>query len=371
MPSFAFHQGFAGHSVRCNPWNPTQFLFTAANNFGITGSGKVYLCDILPSSSLAGARGLAPAPPVRVLGCIGTSDGAFDACFSELDQNIIAVACGDGVKLYQAQQWNQDGALPIVHNMEHQAEVSSVTWGLVSKNEFLTSSWDHTVKVWNALQPNASMVTYQGHQKEVYEVSPSPQNPALCVSCSGDGTWRVWDRRSSGNGRPAALQALGHQGQIILSVDTNKYDPNVFATGGVDQTVKLWDLRRPEQEVVALPGGHDGAVRRVRFSPHVRSLLASSGYDFRVCVWDLGRRGRPLTHRYEQHREFVVGLDWSLAVPGELVSASWDGLAFSWKVGQPPVPTHAQQVPMAPAMPPPRNPNVRRRPQGMGGPMSR
>lgn len=371
MPSFAFHPGFAGHSVRCNPWNPTQFLMTAANNFGVTGSGKIYIVDIPPS---VGAPGQPPQQrPVQLLGAIGTSDGAFDACFSELNPSVFVAACGDGVKMYNMNQLNNDGVLPLLHNMEHQAEVSCVSWGLVSKNEFLTSSWDGTVKVFNAQQPQAAMVTFQGHAKEVYEVSPSPQNPALCFSCSGDGTWRVWDRRTSGNGRPAALQAIAHQGQIVLTIDANKYDMNIFATGSVDQTIKLWDVRRPEREVVVMPRGHEGAVRRVRFSPHVRSLLASSGYDFRVCVWDLARQGRPLTHRYEQHREFVVGLDWSLAAPGELVSASWDGLSFGWRVGQPPIPTHqGVVVPLPNAMPPPRNPNARRRPPAMGGgPMSR
>lgn len=359
MPSIAFHRGFAGHSVRSNPWNPNQFVVAAADNFGVTGSGKVYLVDTPPN--LVGG-------PAQIVGSFGTSDGAFDACFSEIDGSVVVVACGDGVKTYALPQIvNRDGAQPVAYSAEHQAEVSCVTWNQVAKDSFYTSSWDGTVKVWAAAQPQASVLTCRDHLKEVYEVSPSTRDANLFLSCSGDGMWKLWDSRRGGQ---SALGAPGHDGQIILSVDWNKYDGNVFATSGTDRLAKLWDLRKPQREVFVFRG-HEGPVRRVRFSPHARTQLATSGYDFRICVWDLARPQRPMTQRYEQHREFVVGLDWSLAVPGGIASASWDGLGFFWIVGQPPTASHMAHPPLPPALPPPRNPNVRRRPQGAPGPMVR
>ncbi|CUG89525.1 peroxisomal targeting signal type 2 receptor, putative [Bodo saltans] len=356
MPSLPFHQGFAGQSVRCNPWIPSQFIITAADNFGVTGSGKVYLVEWLPDHP--------PNAPMKVIGCFGTSDGAFDACFSEMDPNIIAVACGDGVKLYNIQSaFNCDGAMPLVAPHDHQGEVVCAAWNQVSKDSFYTSSWDGTVRVWGALQPQTAAMVLQGHMKEVYEVSPAPRDAHLLLSCSGDGFWKLWDVRK---GPQAVIGAPGHNNQIILSIDWNKYDPNCFLTGGVDQLVKLWDIRRPQQEAMVLRG-HQGPVRRVRCSPHARTQVASSGYDYRVAMWDLGRPQRPLTHRYEQHKEFVVGLDWSLIAPGCVVSAAWDGFAFFQQAGLPP--THSPPCPLAPALPPPRGPGNRRR--GQGGPMAR
>ncbi|KAG8346373.1 WD domain [Trypanosoma vivax] len=337
MPSFALHTGFAGHSVRCNPWQPTQFVITAVENFGVAGSGKVYIVNTAP--------GLPPASPVTLIGCWGTSDGAFDACFSEVDSDVVAVACGDGVKLYRVQRsLNRDGAIPLVHSTDHRAEVSGVAW---CRDTLLSCSWDGMVKLYQAANPQVCSMSFHEHTKEVYEVSCCARNPTSFLSCSGDGTWKLWDMRAP----RSALTQIGHDHQIILSIDWNKQDTSIFATGSVDRSVRLWDLRRPQQPLAALPG-HTNACRRVRFSPHSRALLASSGYDCRVCVWHLNQPQRPLTARYAHHREFVVGLEWSLAAQNTLASVAWDSQAFFWVVGQQITPSIPQQLPLA--IPPPR-----------------
>ena len=70
----------------------------------------------------------------------------------------------------------------------------------------------------------------------------------------------------------------------MLTCDWSKYDPNVFATGSVDKTVCLWDVRFPAAPTSML-ASHTYAVRRVRFNPHAAGLLASSSYDMSVCLW--------------------------------------------------------------------------------------
>lgn len=136
-------------------------------------------------------------------------------------------------------------------------------------------------------------------------MATSSRSPTSILSCSGDGTWKLWDVRTPAK---SVLSQIGaHQQQIVLSIDFNKHDPNIFASGGVDRTVRLWDARRPAQPLASLPG-HDQACRRVRFAHHSRTLLASAGYDMRINVWDLNNAAQPMIGRYQQHREFVVGL---------------------------------------------------------------
>lgn len=69
--------------------------------------------------------------------------------------------------------------------------------------------------------------------------------------------------------------------------------------------------------------GHDYAVRKVLFSPHVPSDLLSCSYDLSVKLWDIqtGRIARDFRH----HTEFVVGIDWCLFVPGRVVGAGGRG----------------------------------------------
>jgi len=61
-----------------------------------------------------------------------------------------------------------------------------------------------------------------------------------------------------------------------------------LATGGDDQTVRVWD--RHGQERVVL-GGHNDFVQSVAFSPDGKTL-ASAGGDQTVRLWDLADRPR-------------------------------------------------------------------------------
>ncbi|CCW67425.1 unnamed protein product [Phytomonas sp. Hart1] len=348
MPSFNLHPGFAGQSIRANPWIPSQFIITSSQHFGVVGSGKVYIVQTTP--------GFAAGSPVQLIGCWGTPDGAFDACFSEIDQNIVAVACGDGVKLFDVHQSaNRDGATPILHNAEHQKEVSCVVWNACKRDTFFSASWDTTLKMYNALNPSCSIVTMQEHFKEVYEIATTTHSPSSILSCSGDGTWKLWDIRASPS--RSVLTQIAHQGYIVLSIDFNKHDPNLFATGGVDRTVRLWDARRPTEPLASLPG-HQQACRRVRFSPTSRTLLASAGYDMRVCVWELTQPQKPMIACYSHHREFAVGLHWSAMAPNNLATVSFDGTAFFLAVGQAPTRSPPQPLEIS-AVPPPRLPRPR------------
>jgi peroxin-7 len=98
----------------------------------------------------------------------------------------------------------------------------------------------------------------------------------------------------------SALTVPG-SGMEILSLDWNKYRPFTLASGGVDKMVKIWDcrmvkipplgapaLQEPVQEVgggceITL-SGHEYAIRKVQWSPHMPDVLASASYDMSCRV---------------------------------------------------------------------------------------
>lgn len=159
----------------------------------------------------------------------------------------------------------------------------------------------------------------------------------------------------------AALTIAAHPTEV-LSLDWNKYVPHLIATASVDRTVRVHDLRMASSSSSAVTGGatggssciatmagHDFAIRRVAWSPHHSNVLASSGYDMTCRIWKTGEGApappipRPMgiesqgtsgarcTDMYGEHREFVIGMNWSLYEPGVLATCSWDQEVHVWR----------------------------------------
>lgn len=93
--------------------------------------------------------------------------------------------------------------------------------------------------------------------------------------------------------------------------------------------VQVWDVRLPGRELTTLLG-HAYAVRRVVFSPHSPSILASTSYDMSVRMWDWQAPGDALLRSWDHHSEFAVGLDMSTLQEGVVASGGWDGVVAVW-----------------------------------------
>ena len=139
---------------------------------------------------------------------------------------------------------------------------------------------------------------------------------------------KVWDVRQP----HSTLTVPAHEYEI-LTCDWNKYNDCVLATGSVDKSIKLWDIRNPQRELAVMTG-HQYAVRRVKCSPHAENVVYSSSYDMTLGMWDwkiaAAGAGDPLVRRWAHHTEFAVGLDCSCLVDGLLGSCGWDEMVYVW-----------------------------------------
>lgn len=64
---------------------------------------------------------------------------------SEGNESHLIAGSGDGsIKLWDITRPGR----PIKSWTEHTREVYSVDWNLVSKNTFVSGSWDHAIKLW-------------------------------------------------------------------------------------------------------------------------------------------------------------------------------------------------------------------------------
>jgi len=336
-------QGFNGYSVKYSPFFDSRLAVATGANFGLVGNGRLFILNLTASGIVCEKF-------------FETQDCLFDTAWSESHENQLLTAGGDGsVKLFDI---GVEPGFPVAQWQEHGREVFSVHWNLGHKTTFLSSSWDGTVKIW---QPEArqSLLTLPIHSC-VYSAQFSPHNPDLVTAVARDSHLRVFDLRTPASASnhltlaipihaPPKIPQPGFVpvGQVgateCLTHDWNKYRDTVVATAGVDGVVRVFDIRNPGAGPVSMLGGHEYAVRKVAWSPHLPDVLLSASYDMTCRVWTdgsslgvqgpgNGARGKEMG-RMEGHTEFAMGVDWCLfGAEGWCATCAWDERVLVWDV---------------------------------------
>lgn len=363
--------GYNGYGIQYSPFFDNKLAVATSANYGLVGNGRLFILNIEPDGNISNQVSWE------------TQDGLFDVSWSEVHENQVTVASGDGsIKIFDLTVPN----FPVMNFKEHAREVFAVNWNLVDKVNFVTSSWDGTIKVWSptrqesllTLNPQVDFTTKTSpvaqtakppisHQPQhqgggqvdtaqcIYNATFSPHSPSTLISCNGLSHIQVWDIRSP---RPLQLDYIGHGGLEALSCDWNKYKSTIVATAGTDRSVRIWDLRMiqkidqpnshspmpayhtrgptPLNELL----GHEFAVRKVLWSPHNGQELISTSYDMTSRVWtdQSNERARFLNSGkggckgvMNRHREFVIGCDYSLwGEPGWAATTGWDEMVYIW-----------------------------------------
>ncbi|KAJ5872627.1 uncharacterized protein N7529_004980 [Penicillium soppii] len=343
-------QGFNGCAVKYSPFFDNRLAVASSSNFGLVGNGRLHILELT-------ANGIQPVK------WFTTQDSLYDLAWSELHENQVLAASGDGsIKLFDCTA----NDFPIQNWKEHAREVFSVNWNPVAKDRFCSSSWDGTVRVWSPHRPQ-SLLTLPTHSC-TYSASFCPHNPDLISCVTSDSYVRVFDLRTPASASNhlvtqipihAAPHAPAIPGQPggpappaeALTHDWNKYRPTVLATAGVDRAIRTFDIRAPQQGPLCTMLGHEYAVRKLAWSPHLSNVLLSASYDMTCRVWndrsdtnpagdlDMMRAGPggPLVGaelgRMGRHTEFVTGVDWCLfGNEGWCASVGWDESVYVWDV---------------------------------------
>lgn len=335
--------GFNGYSIKYSPFHDSRLAVATGANFGLVGNGRLHILQLTPSG-IACER------------FFETQDSLFDTCWSETHENQLLTAGGDGsVKLFDI---GVEPGFPVAQWQEHGREVFCVNWNLGRKDNFLSSSWDGTVKIW-APERRESLLTLPIHSC-VYSAAFSPHSPEIVTAVARDSHLRVFDLRTPASASnhltlaipihapPKTMGGVGMApvGQLgpteCLTHDWNKYRDTIVATAGVDGVVRVFDIRNPGAGPVSMLAGHEYAVRKVAWSPHLPDVLLSASYDMTCRVWTDGSSmgvgggnggvGKELG-RMENHTEFAMGVDWCLfGAEGWCATCAWDERVLVWDV---------------------------------------
>jgi guanine nucleotide-binding protein G(I)/G(S)/G(T) subunit beta-1 len=186
-------------------------------------------------------------------------------------------------------------------------------------NNVLSSSGDQTVVLWDIAEAKATRV-FKGHQQDVMDVALIP-NSNLFVSGSVDHSCKVWDHRDA---KADVLTFVGHDSDVN-AVDAMG-NGHSFASGSDDHTLILHDMRsygplQHYRDAKIIQG-----VSSIAFSNSGRFLFG--GYDDTTArCWDTltGQKIQDLTGH--GNRVSCLGVNKSGTALG---TGGWDFLLRVW-----------------------------------------
>ncbi|RYR22659.1 hypothetical protein Ahy_B03g067967 isoform A [Arachis hypogaea] len=289
-----------------------------------------------------------------------------------MPQNPSVVAsktCGSEVYVFDVEKQHGkeqgSGCDPDLRLRGHDKEGYGLSWSPFKKGYLLSGSHDSKICVWDVLAADQDNVldaihVFEAHDGVVGDVSWHSKHESLFGSVGDDCKLIIWDLRTN----KAQQSVKAHENEVmpvivnayrvflfikliklVNFISFNPYNEWIVATASSDTTIALFDTRKLAEPLHVL-SSHTDEVYQVEWDPNHETVLASSGADRRLNVWDLSRVGDEqnegdgdggppeLLFSHGGHKGKISDFSWNKNQPWVISSVAEDNSFHVWQMAE-------------------------------------
>lgn len=222
--------------------------------------------------------------------------GGADSAITLWDLNAEPILPEEGENL-AAQALHNEPLCSIDRRKAHRFGISKVSWWPFDNALFMTGSYDGSVKVWDSEQLEEVYAFDLESKVYHFDVNSLDENGLVAVGLATP-LIRILDLRAAGS----AQILKGHHSGSVCAVKWSPTREYMLASGGSDGSVRIWDIRRAEQQLAAMDmlrtdvmqpltplnfrRAHNAICNGLAWHPSGDELL-SIGLDNKARIWDL------------------------------------------------------------------------------------
>ncbi|XP_013407329.1 E3 ubiquitin-protein ligase RFWD2 [Lingula anatina] len=185
-----------------------------------------------------------------------------------------------------------------VTEMVCNSKISCVTWSAYHKGTMASSDYEGTITIWDAFS-GVKHRMFQEHEKRCWSVDFNRMDPKLIASGSDDAKVKLWSTDVEHS--VASIEAKAN----VCCVKFNPESRYHLAFGSADHCVHYYDLRNTKVPLMTFKG-HRKAVSYVKFVNS--SDLVSASTDSQLKLWNVNKPQCVRTFRGHVNEKNFVGL---------------------------------------------------------------